>query len=198
MMKIVLATQNLHKVREILEIWGTVPFEVLTLKDFPNFPNVIEDGKTYVENSLKKAREISQFTGLIAVADDSGIEVEGLDWGPGLYSARFAGEKATDAQRNQHLLNLLKDYPMGHPARNARFRCVASIVTPEGKEWVCEGTVEGEILNHLEGANGFGYDPIFLLPERSITTAQLSPEEKNLMSHRGKAFRKVKKILEKL
>lgn len=197
-MQIVLATQNLHKIREILEIWGEVPFEVLTLKDFPNFPNVIEDGKTYAENSLKKAREICQFTGLTAVADDSGIEVAALDGGPGLYSARFAGESATDAERNQHLLNLLKDYPRAHSARKACFRCVASIVTPEGAEYVAEGSVDGEILDHWEGQQGFGYDPIFYLPERGVTTAQLSLEEKNLISHRGKAFRRIQEVLLKV
>lgn len=197
-MKIVLATQNQHKVKEILQIWGRVPFEVLTLKDFPTFPGTLEDGKTFEENSLKKAREVSRFTGLIAVADDSGIEVDGLKGAPGIYSARFAGEKATDAENNQKLLDLLKDYPLGHPARKARFRCVASIVTPEGKEWTCEGVVDGEVLKELRGIQGFGYDPLFLLPEKGITTAELSLEEKNLISHRGKAFQKVKEILLKL
>ncbi len=194
-MKIVLATQNQHKVKEILQIWEPFPFQILTLRDFPDFLGTIEDGKTFEENSLKKAREVSRFTRLIAVADDSGIEVEGLGAAPGIYSARFAGEKATDEQNNQKLLDLLKDYPIGHPARKARFRCVASLVTPEGKEWVSEGVVEGEILKELRGVEGFGYDPLFLLPEHGITTAELSLEEKNLVSHRGKAFRKVKEVL---
>ncbi len=194
-MKIVLATQNQHKVKEILKIWGETPFEILTLKDFPDFPATLEDGKTFEENSLKKAREVCSFTGLIAVADDSGIEVDGLSGAPGIYSARFAGENATDAENNQKLLELLKDYPAGHPARKARFRCVASIVTPEGKEWTSEGVVEGEVLKDLRGMEGFGYDPLFLLPERGITTAELSLEEKNLISHRGKAFRMIQDIL---
>ncbi len=194
-MKIVLATQNQHKVKEILQIWGRFPFEVLTLKDFPAFPGTIEDGKTFEENSLKKAREISRFTGFIAVADDSGIEVDGLSGAPGIYSARFAGEKATDEENNQKLLDLLKEFPAGHPSRKARFRCVASVVTPEGEEWTCEGVVEGEILEELRGVEGFGYDPLFLLREKGFSSAELSLEEKNLISHRGQAFRKLKNII---
>lgn len=194
-MKIVLATQNQHKVKEILQIWGEVPFEVLSLADFPDFPGVIEDGESFEENSLKKAREVSRWTGLISVADDSGIEVDGLNGAPGIYSARFAGEKATDAQNNQKLLELLSAYLPGDPARKARFRCVASIVTPQGHEGACEGAVEGEILAELRGAKGFGYDPLFFLPDRGLTTAELSLEEKNAISHRGKAFRKAKDVL---
>jgi len=194
-MKIVLATQNQHKVREILQIWGEVPFEVLSLMDFPDFPGVVEDGKSFQENSLKKAREVCAYTGLIAIADDSGIEVDGLGGAPGIYSARFAGEKATDAQNNQKLLESLGAYPPGDSARKARFRCVASLVTPQGHEGTYEGALEGEILAELRGAKGFGYDPLFFLPDRGLTTAELSLEEKNAISHRGKAFRRVKSAL---
>ncbi len=196
-MKIVLATQNKHKIKEILQIWGKVPFEVLTLESFPDFSAVIEDGKSFEENSLKKARELSLYSGLIAVADDSGIEVDGLNAAPGIYSARYAGERATDEENNQKLLDSLKEFPEGHPGRKAHFRCVASIVTPKGQEFVFKGSVDGQVLSAYRGGHGFGYDPIFFLADKGRTTAELSSEEKNLLSHRGKAFRPLKnKLLE--
>lgn len=197
-MKIVLATQNKHKVKEILQIWGELPFEVLTLEAFPDFPAVVEDGRTFLDNSLKKAREVCRYTGLIAVADDSGIEVDGLNGAPGVYSARFAGENASDDENNQKLLECLMHFSAEHPARKARFRCVASIASPSGEEWHCEGSLEGRVLANLRGFQGFGYDPLFYLPDHGLTTAELSLEEKNLISHRAKAFRKLKDLLIKI
>lgn len=194
LMKIVLATQNQHKIQEILNIWGKVPFEILSLSSFPDFPSVVEDGKSFEENSLKKARELSLYSGLMAVADDSGIEVDALKGAPGIYSARFAGEKATDQLNNEKLLKELEAFPEGS-ARAARFRCVASLVLPKGGEFTFEGVLEGEVLKKARGSQGFGYDPLFYLPEQGLTTASLSMEEKNRISHRGQAFRRLKEKL---
>lgn len=194
-MKIVLATGNSHKIGEILKIWGKVPFEVLSLRDFSDLKPIREDGKTFEENALKKAREMARQTACLAVSDDSGLEVEGLQGAPGVLSARYAGEGATDEENNRKLLNDLKTLSLDHPGRKARFRCVAAVVDPNGFEATAEGIVEGRILLGPRGRNGFGYDPLFLLPERNLTTAELSPEEKNRISHRGAAFRKMKDIL---
>lgn len=194
-MRIVLATGNSHKIGEILKIWGKVPFEVLSLRDFPDLKPAREDGKTFEENALRKAREVARQTGCIAISDDSGIEVEGLEGAPGVLSARYGGEGATDKENNRKLLNDLKTLPLDHPGRKARFRCVAALVDPDGFETTAEGIVEGRILPAPRGQNGFGYDPLFLLPDRGKTTAELDPDEKNAVSHRGEAFRKIKEIV---
>ncbi len=194
-MKVVLATKNLHKIKEILEIWGEVSFQVLTLKDFENFPSVEENGSTFAENALKKARAVAEFTQLISISDDSGIEVEGLQGFPGIYSARYAGEGASDEENNQKLMQALKDYPLNSPARQARFRCVAALVDPQGFEMSTEGIVEGKILETPQGKEGFGYDPLFWREKEQKTTAALSAHEKHAISHRGQAFRKIKEIL---
>ncbi|MFO1518376.1 MAG: XTP/dITP diphosphatase [bacterium] len=195
MTKLILATKNAHKVKEILKIWGEMPFEVLTLESFPHLPAVVEDGKTFAENALKKAREICRETNLLTVSDDSGIEADALNGAPGIYSARYAGEGASDSENNEKLVKALAHLPADSPLRTGRFRCVAALVAPGGFEAVVEGVVEGRILESLHGKNGFGYDPLFFIPELGKTTADMSLEEKNTLSHRSQAFRKMKEIL---
>lgn len=194
-MKILLATRNRHKVGEILKIWGDLPFEVLTLESFPKLPEVIEDGLTFTENALKKAREVARHTQLITVSDDSGIEVDGLGGRPGVFSARYAGENATDHQNNEKLLEELREIPPDSPKRNARFRCVAALVDLQEGEVTVEGVVEGRILTAPRGTQGFGYDPLFFVPSKGVTSAEMSPDEKNALSHRFQAFYKVKQVL---
>ena len=194
-MRILLATQNQHKVAEILKIWGEILFEVLTLEAFPGLAAVVEDGTTFTENALKKAREVARQTKLITVSDDSGIEVDGLEGRPGVFSARYAGEGATDRENNEKLIQDLKGFSADSPNRKAHFRCVAALVDPKGFETTVEGVVEGRIIEVPRGKNGFGYDPLFLIPSEGRTTAELSFKEKNAISHRAKAFQKMKEIL---
>jgi XTP/dITP diphosphohydrolase len=194
-MRILLATRNRHKVEEILKIWGEVPFEILTLDSFPHLPPVIEDGTTFEENALKKAREVSRQTQLLTVSDDSGIEVDGLGGQPGVFSARYAGVGASDRENNEKLLAELKEVPLDSPKRKARFRCVAALVDPVGFETTVEGVIEGQILTAARGEGGFGYDPLFFVSSKGLTTAEMSSEEKNAISHRSLAFRKIKEIL---
>lgn len=198
-MKIVLATHNLHKVQELKALVEGEPWEVLSLEDIPDLPDVEETGTTFAENALKKAVEICQVTGLPALADDSGLEVDLLDGAPGVYSARFSGPDATHAQNNQKLLTLLQDHPAPQE-RTARFKSAIALVMPDGRQRVVEGCVEGIILSELRGQQGFGYDPLFYVPEYQATLAEMSMELKNKISHRGRAFEKIvvemKKILQ--
>lgn len=156
-------------------------------------PDVEEDGKSFFENSLKKARFYSKLFGKIAIADDSGLEVDALGGGPGIYSARYAGERATDQENRKKLLKALEGIPVSK--RGARFKCVIAMVTPEGREILVEGTCKGRIGFKEVGRNGFGYDSLFILPRLGKTMAQLNLEEKNRISHRGKALRKLRKML---
>lgn len=190
-MRLVLATNNKGKVRELKELLNDI--EVLSLADFPQIPEIIEDGTTFAENAVKKAREIARITESIALADDSGLEVDYLDGQPGIYSARFAGEEKDDSKNNAKLLELLKGVP--ESKRTARFRCVIAIATPLGETYTAEGTCEGSILSAPEGNDGFGYDPLFYVPEYDKTFAQLDMNIKNKISHRGIALNKAKDIL---
>jgi len=194
-MEVVLATKNLDKIKEIKEILKDLKIKVFTLKDFPNFPLVEEDKDTLEGNALKKARTIAKFTGKIALADDSGLEVEALKGAPGVFSSRFAGEDATYEDNNRKLLSLLKGIPPER--REAAFRCVIAISDPQGNEKVVEGICKGKITEGNKGDNGFGYDPIFQPEGLTKTFAQMSPEEKNQISHRAKALKKVKEVLRK-
>lgn len=194
-MQIVLATSNPHKLKEILQIWGKIPFEVLTLSSFPKIGPIEENGKTFLENALIKARAVSQKTGLIAIADDSGLEVDALEGRPGIYSARYAGEDASDLQNLEKVLEELHALQVDFNHCTARFRCVAALVHPSGKEITVEGTIKGTICKSPRGKNGFGYDPIFLIPSENRTLAEMSPDEKNKISHRAEAFRKMREIL---
>ncbi|EGW41321.1 XTP/dITP diphosphatase [Desulfosporosinus sp. OT] len=195
-MKIVLATQNQGKVRELQELLMDEGIEVLSLSDIPDWEDVEETGKTFADNAALKARAAVKKTGLIALADDSGLEVDALDGAPGVYSARFAGEPKDDERNNDKLLHLLET--TSDDKRTARFRCALVMATPFGKEYLTEGVVEGQIFRQRRGQDGFGYDPIFYLPEYERTMAQLTLTEKNKLSHRAQAFRKAIPILQAL
>ena len=190
---VVLATHNQHKVKEILAIFGDIPINVVTLDNFPGAPDVIEDGKTLEENAQKKAYEIAKFTKNIALADDSGLEVEYLDGAPGVFSARFAGAGCSFADNNNKLLKLMKGVPTEH--RKARFRCVMALALPKGATQTVEGVLDGYITDRARGEEGFGYDPVFLVPEQGKTLAELGPHLKNSLSHRFKALQEIRPTL---
>lgn len=189
--EVVLATGNQGKAEEFSKLLKGVFEKILSLKEFDNSPEVIENGKTFHDNALKKAREIADYTGKLTLADDSGLEVEALDGRPGVCSARFSGENATDRSNIEKLLAELGDASN----RKARFVCVLALVNPEGEEIVVEGFCEGEILNEPRGEHGFGYDPVFYLPDRDKTMAEVDPEIKNRISHRANALNKLKLLL---
>jgi XTP/dITP diphosphohydrolase len=189
-MKLVLATKNAGKVvefRRILEELGATDLEVVGLDAFPEISDIEETGKTFEENSLLKARTISKLTGLPALADDSGICVDALDGAPGLYSARYSGNG--DSANNQKLLDALRDVP--DAKRTAYFICVAAFVRPDGFEKVEEGRFYGKIMHEVVGSGGFGYDPLFQPDGLNCSSAQLTAEEKDAISHRGKAMRAI-------
>ncbi|MBN1254020.1 MAG: XTP/dITP diphosphatase [Deltaproteobacteria bacterium] len=196
MREIVVASANSGKLREIKESFKGMDIQVLSLKDFPTLPPVEEDGRTFRANALKKARAVAQQTGRLTIADDSGLEVDYLQGKPGVHSARFAGEEASDADNNRKLLGLLKGIPPSQ--RGAAFRCVIAIADPTGKESWVEGECKGVIGEHARGTQGFGYDPLFIIPELGKTLAELPLEEKNRISHRGKALAALKEVLRDL
>ena len=181
---IVLATGNQGKVREFQEMLKDFPVEVKCLKDFGPIPEAVEDGETFDDNAYKKAHFTAKVLGLPCVADDSGLVVEALDGAPGVYSARYAGEKATD---DDNIDKLLKEMD-GQENRKAAFQCVISIAVPSGPALTYEGSCEGEILSERRGTDGFGYDPVFYYPDFNKTFAEASMEEKNKVSHRGQAL----------
>lgn len=191
--KLLLASKNQGKLEELKVLLQEYPLEVISLEEYPELPETIEDGKTFEENAIKKAWEKAKQTGLLTIADDSGLEVEALGNKPGVYSARFAGEPKSDKRNNQKLLSLLKGIPLEE--RKARFVSVIAIATPEKKIYTVEGTCEGRILFEEKGAGGFGYDPLFYFPDLNKTFAELTLSEKNKVSHRGKALRKATQIL---
>ncbi|GAB6173178.1 XTP/dITP diphosphatase [Paradesulfitobacterium aromaticivorans] len=195
-MKVLLATQNSGKVRELVELLADEEIEVLSLKDVPAWQEVEETGATFAENAAIKARAGVELTGLITLADDSGLEVDALNGAPGVYSARFAGEPKDDERNNDKLLALMENVP--DEQRTGRFRCALVVATPQGDEYLTEGTVEGKILRQGRGTEGFGYDPLFFIPDFGRTMAELSLTQKNKLSHRAQAFRKVVPILENL
>lgn len=195
-MRLVLATRNEGKVKEIREALSGLEVDLLTLLDFPEVPEVHEDGATFSENAKKKALTVAKFTGLPALADDSGLEVDALGGMPGVRSARFAGEGADDDANNRKLLELLKGLPPER--RTARFRCVLALAFPDGEVYTVEGTCEGLIAEEPAGDGGFGYDPLFLIPEEGRTFAQMTREEKNSLSHRGRALRKLREVLSRI
>ena len=192
MKPLLIATGNRGKLREIEAILGN-EVNLKNLADFPDAHEVIEDGGTFEANAIKKASEMCKLTGLITLADDSGLEVDFLDGAPGIYSARFAGPDTTDEDNNKKLLGLLENVPNGK--RQARFRCVIAIVTPDGEVKTISGTWEGHIIHEPRGTNGFGYDPLFFSPEQRKTSAELEREQKNRVSHRGKALRAAKSLI---
>jgi XTP/dITP diphosphohydrolase len=195
-MDLVLATRNIHKAKEIRAYLDNLGYRILTLEDFPSIPETAEDGKTYQENAMKKAVAVSRSTGKMALADDTGLEVDSLQGQPGLFSARFAGEGVSYADNRKKLLSLMKDIPPSR--RTARFRCVMVLAMPSGETQTVEGVVEGSITLEEQGEDGFGYDPVFYLPELGKTMAQLTMAEKNRVSHRGIALEQIREILKKI
>ena len=193
MEKIIFATGNEHKMIEIRAILSDLGAEILSQKEAGIKADVVEDGATFEENAIIKAKTIMEATGEIALADDSGLEVDYLDGAPGIYSARFAGEDTSYDIKNQNLIDRLDGVPK--EKRTARFVCAIAAVLPDGKELVTRQTMEGYIGWEPEGVNGFGYDPIFYLDEFGCSSATISPEQKNAISHRGKALRAMKELL---
>lgn len=183
---IILATRNQGKIAELSAMLDGFGLDVKGLSEFPEIGEIEEDGATFHENSLKKARVVAEKTGLVAVADDSGLEVDALDGAPGVYSARYAGEAADDAANNQKLLAELTDVP--EDRRTARFKCVMTAYAPNGETLTAGGTWEGRIALAPQGEQGFGYDPLFFDPQAQKTAAQMDRETKNSRSHRGKAL----------
>jgi XTP/dITP diphosphohydrolase len=183
--KIVLATRNQGKIVELRRILDDI--DVVGLEEFPDAPDVPETELTFEGNALLKARAIAAHTGLAAVADDSGLCVDALNGMPGIFSARWSGRHGDDEANLDLLLGQLSDVAPEH--RGARFVCVAAIAWPSGEEEAVEGHLTGHVIGERRGTNGFGYDPIFVPDEESLTTAEMAPEDKDAISHRGKAFR---------
>ncbi len=193
-MILVIATRNKGKTQEIKDLLKDFPIDIKNLDDFGPIPELEEDGDTFDENAYKKASFASRILGQPALADDSGLVVEALDGGPGIHSARYAGENATDEQRYLKLLDEMK----GKSNRKAAFECVISIAVPTGAALTYEARCEGLIAREPAGSNGFGYDPVFFYPSYNKTFAQITREEKNRISHRGKALAELKSEFDKV
>lgn len=193
MNKLIFATGNEGKMKEIRMILGDLDYEILSMKEAGINVDIVEDGKTFEENAIIKATEISKIAGCVVLADDSGLEVDAMDKMPGIYSARYLGEDTPYSIKNQTIIDNLAGLP--EEERTARFVCVIAAAFPDGRVVTKRGTIEGIIGYEERGENGFGYDPIFFLPEYGKTTAELSPEEKNQISHRGKALEMIKEEL---
>lgn len=194
--RIVFATGNENKMKEIRMIMTDLGMEIISMKEAGVNLNIVEDGMSFEENAEIKARAVSRvLTNDIILADDSGLEIDYLDKAPGIYSARFAGEDTSYDIKNRILLDRMEGVP--DDQRSARFVCAVAAMFPDGAVSVVRETIEGQVAEEAEGENGFGYDPIFYVPEYGCTTAQMTPEQKNEVSHRGKALRAMKKLLEK-
>lgn len=191
--QLVLATSNAGKIRELAESLASLGVDVLGLADFPHIGTIAEDGSTFEENARIKAHTVAAATGLPTVADDSGLEVAALHGAPGVHSARYADDwppqpgENRDQRNMRKLLQTLKDVPDAE--RGCRFVCCMALVQPDGQEWLLRGTWDGRLLHAPQGSNGFGYDPIFWVPQLNKSAAQLTREEKNARSHRGQALR---------
>ncbi|MBX3192671.1 MAG: RdgB/HAM1 family non-canonical purine NTP pyrophosphatase [Labilithrix sp.] len=206
---LVVATHNRGKLDELRALLSGLDVQVLSIQEVSKKEiNVVEDGDTFEANAIKKAKEVSAHTMMLTIADDSGLEVDALGGAPGVRSARFAGERATDAENNAALLAALDSLDVdatgartGSPSYKARFRCVLALVDPfvrDGEPFVVEGTCEGNITRTPRGSGGFGYDPLFLVDGKEKTMAELGEAEKNEISHRGRAFEKLRLVLEKV
>jgi XTP/dITP diphosphohydrolase len=194
--QLLIASTNRGKLKEIQAILNGLPVELLMPEDLDIHLDVKENGQTYAENAALKALAYCSASGLTTLADDSGLEVDALDGAPGLYSARFSPKpNAQDADRRAYLLEKLQGHPRPWPAR---FHCTVAIATPSGEMFYAEGICPGEILDHEAGTNGFGYDPLFFLPQFNCTTAELSTEEKNKISHRARALQAALPIIKRL
>ena len=192
-MKIVIASSNKNKVTEIKDKFSPISgMEIVPLSDYKDLPAIVEDAATFEGNALKKSRIIRDFTGEISLADDSGLVVDALNGEPGVYSARYGGEGLSDAYR--YMLLLEKMSGVAEYLRTARFICVIAMAFPDGREFTAEGACEGIITAEPRGENGFGYDPVFYIPEMKSTMAELTLDEKNRISHRGRALESAYKI----
>ena len=201
-MKIVFATGNKNKMKEIREILGSLGMNIISMAEAGVSDDIVEDGTTFEENSMIKARGVAdalkkadpELAGeAIVMADDSGLEVDFLNKEPGVYSARYMGKDTSYTEKNNNIISRLEGVP--DEKRTARFVCAISAVLPDGRDYLVRETMEGIIGYEIAGSNGFGYDPIFFLPEYGKTSAEISPEEKNAISHRGKALRAMEKLL---
>ena len=192
--RIIFATGNEGKLREIREILADLDYEVVSMKEAGVDVEIIEDGETFEENAVIKAKTVMEASGCLTLADDSGLEVDYLGKAPGVMSSRYMGEKTSYRIKNQIIIDRLHGVPA--PVRTARFVCVVAAAFPDGRIETRRATMEGRIAEEPAGENGFGYDPIFYLPEYKMTSAQISPEEKNAISHRGKALRAIREVLQ--
>lgn len=191
--RIIFATQNAHKMIEIKQILSDLPYEVVSMGEAGIDIDVIEDGSSFEENAAKKAREIMEVTGEIVLADDSGLEIDYLNKEPGIYSARYLGKDTPYPEKNAIILDRLKEAKGDE--RSARFVCAIAAAYPNGDVVTVRGTMEGIIADQIMGSNGFGYDPIFYVPEHGKTTAEMPSEVKNSISHRGNALRKMRDVM---
>ena len=195
MKEIIIATKNPGKAKEFQEIFKPLGYQVKTLLDFPEIPDVDETGKTFHENALLKAQEIATKLNRPVIADDSGLEIDSLGGRPGIYSARYAGEPKDDQRNIQKVLEEMKD--VSDEKRTAHFTCVLAVVIPGNEPELFEGRCDGVILREKRGEHGFGYDPIFYVPEKGKTLAEMTPAEKQSVSHRGEAIAKFREWFEK-
>ncbi len=195
MERLIVATKNKGKIVEIKQVLSGLPLDVISMNEADIDIDVVEDGETFEENSLKKALEISKVSKSMVMADDSGLEVDFLDGAPGIYSARFGGPEASDADKNKKLLETLKDVPF--EKRTARFVCAIAVVFPDGRHFVVRGTCEGFIDFECKGSNGFGYDPLFFVQQFDKTMAEIDADLKNKISHRAKALALMQEKLQK-
>jgi XTP/dITP diphosphohydrolase len=191
--ELILGTRNHGKIAEFRSLFKGMYIRLLSFYDFPDVPPVVEDGTTFQENAEKKAKTIAKATGRIAVSDDSGLEVDFLNAVPGVFSARFAGERATDRDNARKVLKMLDGVPWNK--RSARFVCVICAATPKGKSVGAQGVCRGTISFEMRGSHGFGYDPIFIPNGYRMTMAEMEPELKNKVSHRADAMKKFRKVL---
>ncbi len=194
-MELLVATRNSGKLKEIQRLLSDTGISVKGLDECGDLPDVVEDGHTFAANAQKKAATMAHLTGYVTLADDSGLAVDALDGRPGIYSARYAGDGASDADNNRKLLQDMADVAFNH--RQAAFHCVLALCTPDGDCQLFDGRLDGMILEQARGDGGFGYDPLFLVPEYGRTLAELPLETKNRISHRGQAFNRLVEYLQK-
>lgn len=199
MTELLVATTNLGKFAEVQAFLKNLPLTILSLKSLGSWPAIVEDGATFEENALKKARALAEYSGMITLADDSGLEVDALNGTPGIYSARYAGEEGNDDKNNEKLLRELQG--IAEDKRSARFVCALALCAPESrgiKEWTVRESCEGRIAFELRGPNGFGYDPLFFYPPFGKTFGEIDRAIKATVSHRGKALKKLAEMLPSL
>jgi len=197
--KLLVATTNPGKFAEVKDFLRQLPLEVLSLSDLATWPKIIEDGATFEENALKKARALAEYSGYLTLADDSGLEVDALNGAPGIYSARYCGEEGNDKKNNEKLMHELRE--ISEEKRTGRFVCALALCAPKShgmKEWTVRDSCEGRISFELKGENGFGYDPLFFYPSLGKTFGEIDRAIKATVSHRGKALRKLAEMLPSL